>query len=61
MKKVKSISLTNLRTEENFGFQMDVKKLADELLPTTGSLETEGLPESSVTLLTDVVENMRLP
>lgn len=56
MKKVKSISLTNLRTEENFGFQMDVKKLADELLPTTGSLETEGLPESSVTLLTDVVE-----
>lgn len=56
MKKVKTIGLTNLRTEENFGFQMDVKKLADELLPTTGSLETEGLPESSVTLLTDVVE-----
>ena len=55
-KKVKTIGLTNLRTEENFGFQMDVKKLADELLPTTGSLETEGLPESSVTLLTDVVE-----
>lgn len=54
MKKVKSFSLTNLRTEENFGFQMDVKELT-ESLPTTGDLDAEGLPEASVTILTEAV------
>ena len=32
MKKVKNFSLTNLRTEENFGFQMDVKALAEYVM-----------------------------
>lgn len=54
MKKVKNFSLTNLRTEENFGFQMDVKALA-ESLPTTGDLDAEGLPEASVAILTEAV------
>lgn len=54
MKKVKNFSLTNLRTEENFGFQMDVKALT-ESLPTTGDLDAEGLPEASVTILTEAV------
>lgn len=54
MKKVKNFSLTNLRTEENFGFQMDVKALAENL-PTTGDLDAEGLPEASVAILTEAV------
>lgn len=54
MKKVKNFSLTNLRTEENFGFQMDVKALA-ESLPTTGDLDAEGLPEASVAILTEAI------
>ena len=54
MKKVKNFSLTNLRTEENFGFQMDVKALA-ESLPTTGDLDAEGLPEAAVAILTEAV------
>lgn len=54
MKKVKNFSLTNLRTEENFGFQMDVKALA-ESLPTTGDLDAESLPEASVAILTEAV------
>lgn len=54
MKKVKNFSLTNLRTEEDFGFQMDVKELA-ESLPTTGDLDAEGLPEASVAILTEAV------
>ena len=54
MRKVKNFSLTNLRTEENFGFQMDVKALAENL-PTTGDLDAEGLPEASVAILTEAV------
>ena len=45
MKKIKSLGVANLRTEEDFGFQQQVKVLADEKLPTTGSLAAEGLPE----------------
>lgn len=54
MKKVKSFNVSHLRTEENFGFQMDVKALA-ESLPTTGDLDAEGLPEASVAILTEAV------
>lgn len=54
MKKVKSFNVSHLRTEENFGFQMDVKELT-ESLPTTGDLDAEGLPEASVTILTEAV------
>ena len=57
MKKVKNFSLTNLRTEENFGFQMQVKELAEDLLPTTGDLNAEGLPEASVAILTEAVND----
>ena len=60
MKKVKNFSLTNLRTEEDFGFQMEVKELAEDLLPTTGDLNAEGLPETSVAILTEAVNDMRL-
>lgn len=54
MKKVKSFNVSHLRTEENFGFQMDVKALT-ESLPTTGDLDAEGLPEASVSILTEAV------
>lgn len=54
MKKVKSFNVSHLRTEENFGFQMDVKELT-ESLPTTGDLDAEGLPEASVAILTEAV------
>ena len=57
MKKVKNFSLTNLRTEEDFGFQMEVKELAEDLLPTTGDLNAEGLPETSVAILTEAVND----
>lgn len=56
MKKIKSLGVANLRTEEDFGFQQQVKVLADEKLPTTGSLAAEGLPEESVVILTASVK-----
>lgn len=55
MKKVTNFDVSRLRTEENFGFQMQVKEQAEDL-PTTGDLNAEGLPESSVVILTEAVD-----
>lgn len=57
MKKIQEFNIARLHVQENFEF---LRKICEKesMLPTEGSLEAEGLPESTTTLVTNATNNL---